>query len=204
MTPNLLVFIFFALFLLFLAESIYFMRRKLGNPVSETANPDNNPHAGKYILAGVVAAIFLLIAGTYLFLSGKKTAPVKDTATQVASPTPIPPTPATGEVAYVLPTQIPLSPSPTLAVIVTITPMPSPTKKPSPTITPSPTTQPPKPTNAPTSGPIGGPDTVSPTMNQLPTSAAVVIPKLPVAGSAQQTLGIFFMAVSAILTGLIL
>lgn len=152
-----------------------------------------------------------------------------------ATPSKILPSPTPNQVVYNFPTVTGFLPSPTLVTMVTVIPtqIPKPTKLPSPTIKPSPTSSPslipsipltltthptktPIPTSIPTVQlsvtpsptkilPIGGPAIMSPTINQVsPTSAVVIVPKMPVSGSIQQTLSILFLGVSTVLAGILL
>lgn len=215
MTGSVLVYIFFALFLLFIVESIYFLKKKLSLGPVESVNGESGQNGGKLILlGGLVIVVLLIVSFGWLFLSKQKTpSPTISTKTApTVTPTQILPSPTPEELVYGLPTvtQIPLSPTAAPTAKITSSKTSTPTKTPTPTKIPSQTTTPkPKvptasPTNPPTGGPIGGPDTISPTIDQSTSSAVVVVPKMPVAGSIGQTLTLFFVAISSVIIGFIL
>lgn len=193
----------------------------------ETTNQGENQGGGKWILIGGLAVVVILIASFGFFFFSKVKSPSSNIAQQT-TPTPVTtsiPSPTPKDIVYRFPTTTGILPSPTLALIVTITPTkavsttktPTLTKMPSPTIT----TKPKIPTASPTTklvigGPAspsqGGPEatnpaatsTVSPTKAESASQAAVIVPKMPVAGSISQTLYLVFLAISAVAIGLIL
>lgn len=213
MAGNVLIYIFVALFFLFLVESIYFLKKKLTIGPKDALNDRGNQSGGKLILIGGLAIVILFTTSfVYLFLVKQQTSP-SSTISQRTTPTTFPTqpevSPTAGELAYSYPTvtEIPTSPTAALTLKVSPTQKIAPTKTTILTKTPTPTAKPkvPPSTTTPTNiPPIGGPDSASPTSNQLSQSTEVIVPKLPVAGSAGQTLILAFIAIFSILVGLIL
>lgn len=236
MTSNLLVYVFYALFFIFLVESIYYLKKKLSIGQVELSSEQYQQNSGKWALTvGIIVIVMIITISAFLLISRLKVTPKPNTSNinPTAFPTQIILSPTPNQVVYNFPTVTGLLPSPTLVILITVTParipqssttLPSPTTKPSPTSLPTPTptikaTLTPHPTNNPTPTlvptratssptkvpPIGGPLINTPVINQVsPTSALVIVPKMPVSGSIQQTLTIFVLGLSTIITGLFL
>ena len=209
---NLLAFLFFFLFFAFLVESIYFLKRKLSIGVVEITNQENPQKGNNYILmGGLMVILFIVIASLIFFFSKHNSFPsyyLKTETIPTNVPTQIIPSPTPVQVVYNLPTATPIlfSPTPTVFSKISPTKVPIPTKTPIPTIRV--TVSPASPSNTPPiGGPAtrqGGPDIISPTITATPTTALVIVPKLPIAGSVTQTLIMLLVAISSITAGLIL
>lgn len=202
MTINILVFVFVGLFILFLVESIYFLKKKLNTGIVETHTGETGQSGGRMVLiGGLIIAVLAVVSFGWLFLTKQKTS-TSDTTVNNILPTEVPiqpPTPTLVEIVYTYPTvtSTPISPTPTVGTRITPTKTPIPTKTPTPTKPPSPTPTPSK------TLPIGGPEVTS-TISPTPTNAVVIVPKIPVAGSIEQTLVMFFLGISTVVVGLIL
>lgn len=206
MTTNVLVAAFFGLFILFLIESIYFLRKKLSIG-QQTPNEGQSGYGGKFIFIPIlIIAVFIVAYFGWQSMSKQKGSTANTTANRILpTDTPTqPPTPTLSEIVFSYPTvtEISVSPTPTSTTKTMPTKTPTPTKNPSPTPTPSPFIN--KPTATPTiSSPIGGP-AATVTDTPIPTTAVVIVPKTPVAGSFEQTLIMFLLGISTVAVGLIL
>lgn len=210
MTVNILVFVFVGLFILFLVESIYFLKKKLNTGIVETHTGETGQSGGRIVLiGGLIIAVLAVASLGWLFLTKQKTSTSNTTVDNIL-PTEVPtqpPTPTLVEIVYTYPTvtSTPISPTPTVGTRITPTKTPIPTKTPTPTKPPSPTPTK-KVTATPTPSktlPIGGPQLTS-TISPTPTNAVVIVPKTPIAGSIEQTLVMFFLGISTVVVGLIL
>jgi len=224
MTTNILVFLFVGLFILFLIESIYFLKKKLNVGIVESPTNETNQRSGKMILIGglIIAALAFLSFG-WLFLTKQKSSTLLPETDQSlrhqVSPTNIPnqpPTPTVAEIAYTYPTvtSAPIllfTPTTGIRIIPTKTPIPTrtptPTKPPSPTptkkITATPTPSKTPPIGGPASPSQGGPE-ITLAISPTPTEAVVIVPKMPTAGSILPTFALLLFAVSFVMVGLIL
>lgn len=197
-----LVFLFFALFILILIESIYFLKKNAAQEIPDMENQDNTK---RRFPAFIFFLLFLCAIGVFLFFTLKnKNIP----QTQVSiTPTPFPTRIISPSLSPALPQTE--TPQPTSSPTATLTKTPNPTlsKKPTPTIRPSSTPKP-SPTKkaqaSPTVFPIGNPAQDAMSKEATPSQEIVVVPKLPVAGSMQQTVLYLFSAVGIIVLGILL
>lgn len=210
-----LVFLFFALFILILIESIYFLKKNAAlqtNADIQTSDIGNQDNTKSKFVLFFFLLLFLSI-GISLFFTLKNR---NMSQTQVSiTPTPFPAriispslSPALLQTGTPQPTPLSfITPISSGTATRTKTPNPTLSKKPTPTLRPSSTPKP-SPTKkaqaSPTVFPIGNPVTEADNQEATPSKGIVIVPKLPVAGSTQQTVLYLFSALGIIILGILL
>lgn len=219
---NIYIILFFIIFVLFLFESVYFIKKKSEEVSSEPANVPSPDSAKTEFSYGLLVIILLAILGFLSFKIYQKVSVASSATKKLAS---LPKSAAVNNQSVVSPTSgapsqtqnlILLSPT-SSPVTISVTPGQSPTPVftvtpvPSPTLTPKPTvTIVPSPTRIISPSPISvistaiPPEAINDSAVSPSQAAAVVVPKIPVAGSVKDTVTIFFFAAISLITGFIL